>query len=84
MSENETKTEQNQYQVIIIGGGMAGLSAANHLAKNGIDDFRILEARSRLGGRIISIDVGAQKVFFDLNLNRSRFKIRQKQLCNWN
>lgn len=63
MSENETKkTEQNNYQVIIIGGGMAGLSAANHLAKNGIDDFRILEARNRLGGRIISIDISSQKV----------------------
>lgn len=64
MSENETKASENQCQVIIIGGGMAGLSAANHLAKNGIDDFRILEARNRLGGRIISIDIGAQKVFF--------------------
>lgn len=63
MSENETKTSENQCQVIIIGGGMAGLSAANHLAKNGIDDFRILEARNRLGGRIISVDIGAQKVF---------------------
>lgn len=63
MSENETKkTEQNNNQVIIIGGGMAGLSAANHLAKNGIDDFRILEARNRLGGRIISIDITSQKV----------------------
>lgn len=62
MSENETKANTNENQVIIIGGGMAGLSAANHLEKNGFHDFRILEARNRLGGRIVSIDIGTQKV----------------------
>lgn len=41
---------------------MAGLSAANHLIKNGVTDFKILEARGRIGGRIVSIDIGAQKV----------------------
>lgn len=41
---------------------MAGLSAANHLLKNGVTDFKILEARGRIGGRIVSIDIGAQKV----------------------
>lgn len=62
MSENDTKTDTNENEVIIIGGGMAGLSAANHLEKHGLHDFRILEARNRLGGRIVSIDVGTQKV----------------------
>lgn len=50
--------DKKKYRVIIIGAGAAGLSAANSLAKNGIKDFVILEARNRIGGRIISIDMG--------------------------
>jgi spermine oxidase len=49
-----------KYQVIIIGAGAAGLSAANSLVKNGIKDFKIIEARNRIGGRILSIDMGAK------------------------
>lgn len=62
MSENEATTATNEHKVIIIGAGMAGLSAANHLIKNGLTDFRILEARERAGGRIVSIDIGEEKV----------------------
>lgn len=62
MSENEAIDETKKHNVIIIGAGMAGLSAANHLMKNGLKDFRILEARGRIGGRILSIDIGTQKV----------------------
>lgn len=62
MSENEATTAKHEHKVIIIGAGMAGLSAANHLIKNGLTDFRILEARNRTGGRIVSIDLGAEKV----------------------
>lgn len=35
-------------QVIIIGGGAAGLGAAQHLVHNGITDLIILEANNRL------------------------------------
>lgn len=41
--------------VAIIGGGLAGLCAAKVLLTEGID-FRVLEARERLGGRILSTD----------------------------
>ncbi|NRB46096.1 MAG: FAD-dependent oxidoreductase [Saprospiraceae bacterium] len=37
--------------VIIIGGGLAGLTAARHLQSKGID-FLLLEASDRLGGRV--------------------------------
>jgi len=58
------------FEVVIVGGGIAGLSAADMLYKNGITSFTILEARSRLGGRMYSeeiddgkfIDYGAQYV----------------------
>ena len=48
----------NYHQFIIIGGGIAGLSAASHLAKNGFKDFKLLEARNRLGGRIATMQIG--------------------------
>ncbi|MBS0341608.1 MAG: FAD-dependent oxidoreductase [Proteobacteria bacterium] len=40
--------------VVIIGGGLSGLYAAYLLEKNDIHDYVVLEARSRLGGRLLS------------------------------
>jgi cation diffusion facilitator CzcD-associated flavoprotein CzcO len=37
--------------IIIIGAGLAGLAAANHLRDRGIPSI-ILEARNRAGGRV--------------------------------
>uniref|UniRef100_A0A0K2VIB8 Polyamine oxidaselike [Tribolium castaneum] n=1 Tax=Lepeophtheirus salmonis TaxID=72036 RepID=A0A0K2VIB8_LEPSM len=58
---------KDKCQVIIIGAGMAGSSAAVHLYENGITDILLLEARDRVGGRMHSIpykgkilDLGAQ------------------------
>ncbi|XP_001359023.2 peroxisomal N(1)-acetyl-spermine/spermidine oxidase isoform X1 [Drosophila pseudoobscura] len=53
-SSNQSAVSTNA-KILIIGAGMAGLSAANHLLQNGCDDFFIIEARSRVGGRIVSI-----------------------------
>lgn len=39
------------YDVVIIGAGFAGLSAARSLHERGIDNIRVLEARDRVGGR---------------------------------
>lgn len=61
-SSQSSISNSNQHKVIIIGAGMAGLSAATHLIKNGINDIKILEARGRIGGRIVAIDIGPQKV----------------------
>lgn len=44
---------------LIVGGGLAGLTAARHLHQSGID-FLLLEARDRLGGRILSTDATGQ------------------------
>lgn len=41
----------NRNSILIIGAGLAGLAAANHLAQHGISS-KILEARQRPGGRI--------------------------------
>lgn len=44
-----------QADVVIIGAGIAGLRVAAMLQKAGVD-YALLEARDRLGGRILSVD----------------------------
>ena len=58
----------NYYQFLVIGGGISGLSAASHLAKNGFKDFKLLEARNRLGGRIATMQIGNISVYNNLVL----------------
>lgn len=43
-----------QADVLIVGGGLSGLRLAHLLSMAGID-FRLIEARNRLGGRILSL-----------------------------
>ncbi|KAL7730902.1 hypothetical protein ACLKA6_014147 [Drosophila palustris] len=67
-NNNNTNTSSTNVKVLIIGAGMAGLSAANHLLQNGCDDFLIVEARGRVGGRIVSIPLdNNQKVELGAN-----------------
>ena len=42
-------------RVVIVGAGLAGLYAAWRLQQAGIDDCVVLEARERVGGRILSL-----------------------------
>lgn len=58
MAAASDKDDKKFSEIIIIGGGIAGLSAACHLAKNGVTDFKILEARQKLGGRIDAAETG--------------------------
>ena len=46
---------EHQVKIIVIGAGAAGLAACNRLLEAGISEFLLLEARSRLGGRIHSV-----------------------------
>lgn len=57
-TNTDTTSSTYTHKIIIIGAGIAGISAAHHLVKNGETDFKILEARNRIGGRIISIPLG--------------------------
>ncbi|GAB6023167.1 hypothetical protein CHUAL_007992 [Chamberlinius hualienensis] len=58
-SKDDEITEPNTCQILIIGAGLAGLAAAKHLIEHGINDFKILEARNRIGGRVITIPIGS-------------------------
>lgn len=49
------KTPGCDYDVIVIGGGFAGVTAARDSHKNGLKTL-LLEARNRLGGRTFSTD----------------------------
>lgn len=45
-------------KVVIIGAGISGIALGDHLAKNGFNNFVILEASNRTGGRIFTINIG--------------------------
>lgn len=55
-------------KLIIVGAGAAGIAAATKLVTHGVEDFVLLEAGNRIGGRVhtipfegnTSIDLGAQ------------------------
>ena len=48
---------QTKHNVIVIGAGVSGLSAACHLKKNNIQDVVVLEARDRVGGRLFPVSL---------------------------
>jgi hypothetical protein len=43
---------------VIVGAGASGVAAASQLLENKMDDFVILEAENRYGGRIDSVRFG--------------------------
>ena len=54
-------TEQLEADVAIVGAGLAGLAAARKLSAAGLRPL-VLEARDRVGGRILNEEIGAGKV----------------------
>ncbi|KAL1885832.1 hypothetical protein Plec18167_001328 [Paecilomyces lecythidis] len=58
-------TEHKLWDVIIIGAGLCGLTAADQLTRNGLSCL-VLEARDRVGGRTWSIPVSDGKGVVDL------------------
>lgn len=58
-------------QVLILGGGVAGIIAARKLTEEGITDFVIVEARDELGGRLRSTSFGAPGRLLTVELGAS-------------
>lgn len=67
MASEASSSTPRRCKILIIGAGMAGLSAASHLVKNDMTDFVVLEARKRLGGRIVNIKIGEQNIELGAN-----------------
>ena len=53
--------------VLILGAGMAGISAGKTLSNNGIDNFLILEGGDDIGGRVKSTEFGGVTVELGAN-----------------
>ncbi|XP_009993010.1 PREDICTED: spermine oxidase isoform X1 [Chaetura pelagica] len=49
---------KRQPRIVIVGAGLAGLSAAKALLESGFTDVTILEATDRIGGRVQSVKLG--------------------------
>ena len=47
--------------VVVVGGGLAGLTAARAVMKAGLEPI-VLEARDRVGGRTVNAPIGAGEV----------------------
>ncbi|KAL3693588.1 hypothetical protein R1sor_007239 [Riccia sorocarpa] len=67
MTASAVSTLEGNVDVIIIGAGMAGISAGKTLTEKGITNFIILEATDKIGGRIRNTDFGGYKVELGAN-----------------
>lgn len=56
--QSDVSAQVTEKRVVVIGGGLAGFSAAARLIENGLDDIVVLEAENRIGGRIHSVSYG--------------------------
>jgi tryptophan 2-monooxygenase len=61
------------FRIAVIGGGVAGLTAARELYRSGYANIDIYEATNRLGGRTFSVPANGQQTCFELGAMRLPF-----------
>lgn len=64
------QVKRTRKKVVVVGAGLAGLTAAHELARDGAAEVTLLEARDRVGGRVLSrrvcgvdVDLGGFLIF---------------------
>lgn len=57
-----TQALERHFDVLILGGGMAGISAAQSLQSAGYNKFLVLEQADRLGGRIHDVEFAGVRI----------------------
>uniref|UniRef100_A0A0B6ZE42 Amine oxidase domain-containing protein n=1 Tax=Arion vulgaris TaxID=1028688 RepID=A0A0B6ZE42_9EUPU len=55
--EGQKKSKKRLPKIVIVGAGIAGLAAGKYLELEGLNDYIILEASDRIGGRIWSVPI---------------------------
>jgi monoamine oxidase len=55
-SSSSTSEDTRSRSVVVVGGGLAGLSCAHWLLQCGVANVTLLEARERLGGRMLTVE----------------------------
>ena len=58
--DSRTSTSPKDTSVLILGGGVTGVIAARTLHERGFTNFRIIEARDELGGRMQTKTIGGE------------------------
>ena len=62
-------SDENVYDVIVVGGGVSGLSTCANLFGMGIKNILLIEADDRLGGRINTIHYGKTNQYFFIKIS---------------
>ena len=78
----QSMLKPEHHEVIVCGGGTAGLYVANKLKASGVDDVAVLEARPSVGGRIQTTrDEDGNPMFNNFAWRVSEVNIMMIDLC---
>jgi phytoene dehydrogenase-like protein len=72
----------NSADVVIVGGGLAGLSCAHHLQKKGVN-YRLIEASDRVGGRVKTDRVDGFQLDRGFQVLQTAYPVARRTLINY-